>query len=136
VSRNPREAAIVSFGAGVFADQRFFDPYVGRDVGNARPFGLRMVSFFAVLHMRLLLGYTGFLMNGVGGVPLCRALFDRNGDLVAGKTALAQEPDRTLQCQSEGAQLGSPQRRGLLDVRDRFNVGDDGRRFGLSNAVR
>lgn len=67
VSLNPREAAIVSFGTGVFADQRFFDPYAGRDVGNARPFGLRMVSFFSVLHMRLLLGYNGFLLNGAGG---------------------------------------------------------------------
>ncbi len=67
VSRNPREAATVSFGNSVFADQRFFDPYTGRDVGNARPFGLRMVSFFSVLHMRLFLGYNGLLLNGAGG---------------------------------------------------------------------
>jgi uncharacterized iron-regulated membrane protein len=68
VSLDPREAATVSFGTDVFADQRFFDPYAGRDVGNARPFGLRMVSFFSVLHMRLLLGYNGRLLNGAGGL--------------------------------------------------------------------
>jgi len=62
VSVDPREAATVSFGTSVFDDQRFFDPYAGR------PFGLRMVSFFSVLHMRLLLGYNGRLLNGAGGL--------------------------------------------------------------------
>ena len=43
------------------------DPYTGKDLGTARPFGLRMVSFFSQLHMTLLMGYNGRLANGVGG---------------------------------------------------------------------
>lgn len=62
-----REAAIVSLGAATYADQRFIDPYTGKDLGTARPLGLRMVSFFSALHMNLLMGYSGRLINGAGG---------------------------------------------------------------------
>lgn len=65
---DPNEAAIVSLGPATYAEQRFIDPYTGKDLGSARPFGLRMVSFFSQMHMNLLMGYTGRLMNGVGGV--------------------------------------------------------------------
>lgn len=65
--RDPHEAAIVSLGQATYADQRFMDPYTGKDLGTARPLGLRMVSFFSVLHMNLIMGYTGRLINGVGG---------------------------------------------------------------------
>lgn len=65
--RDPREAAVVSFGAATYADQRFIDPYTGKDLGTARPMGLRMVSLFSQLHMNLLMGYTGRMLNGIGG---------------------------------------------------------------------
>jgi len=65
--RDPREAAVVSLGAATYADQRFVNPYTGQDLGTARPFGLRMVSFISQLHMNLLMGYSGRLINGVGG---------------------------------------------------------------------
>jgi len=64
---DPHEAAVVSLGAPTYADQRFVDPYTGKDLGTARPFGLRMVSFFSQVHMNLLMGYRGRLVNGVGG---------------------------------------------------------------------
>jgi uncharacterized iron-regulated membrane protein len=64
---DPHYAASASFGASTFAPQRFIDPYTGRDIGNARPFGLRMVSFFSQLHMNLLMDYRGRQVNGVGG---------------------------------------------------------------------
>ena len=64
---DPQYAATITLGLGVNADQRLFDPYTGLDIGNARPFGLRMVSFFSQLHMNLLMDYTGRLVNGVGG---------------------------------------------------------------------
>lgn len=67
IRRNPHEAAVASLGVGPFADQRFVDPYTGKDLGTAKPFGLRMVSFFSQLHMDLLMGYHGRLANGVGG---------------------------------------------------------------------
>jgi uncharacterized iron-regulated membrane protein len=66
--RRAGEAVVVYLGAGVNANQRFFDPYLGRDLGNARPLGLRMVSWFSQLHMNLLMDYKGRLMNGVGGL--------------------------------------------------------------------
>jgi uncharacterized iron-regulated membrane protein len=65
--QDPREAAVVSLGTATYADQRFVNPYTGQDLGTARPFGLRMVSFISQLHMNLLMGYSGRLMNGVGG---------------------------------------------------------------------
>ena len=66
VWQDPREAAIVSLGAATYADQRFIDPYTGKDLGTARPLGLRTVSFFSQLHMNLLMGYSGRLVNGLG----------------------------------------------------------------------
>jgi uncharacterized iron-regulated membrane protein len=63
----PGSAVVAYLGVGVNASQRFFDPYTGRDLGNARPLGLQMVSWFSQMHMNLMMGYTGRLMNGVGG---------------------------------------------------------------------
>jgi uncharacterized iron-regulated membrane protein len=65
--RQPGLAVVAYLGVGVNASQRFFDPYTGKDLGNARPLGLQMVSWFSQMHMNLLMGYTGRLMNGVGG---------------------------------------------------------------------
>jgi uncharacterized iron-regulated membrane protein len=67
---DPRYAATITIGVGANANQRLFDPYTGLDIGNARPFGLRMVSFFSQLHMNLLMDYRGRLANGVGGFLL------------------------------------------------------------------
>ena len=46
---DPHYAATITLGAAVYAnaDQRLFDPYTGLDIGSARPFGLRLVSFFS-----------------------------------------------------------------------------------------
>jgi uncharacterized iron-regulated membrane protein len=65
--QDPREAAVVSLGAATYADQRYVNPYTGQDLGTARPLGLRTVSFISSLHMNLLMGYSGRLINGVGG---------------------------------------------------------------------
>jgi uncharacterized iron-regulated membrane protein len=64
---DPHYAATITLGVGANAPQRLFDPYTGLDIGNARPFGLRMVSFFSQLHMNLLMDYTGRMVNGVAG---------------------------------------------------------------------
>ena len=64
---DPHEAALVSLGKATYSDQRFINPYTGKDLGTARPLGLRMVSLFSLMHTNLLMGYTGRLMNGVGG---------------------------------------------------------------------
>lgn len=67
VYRNPSVAVLVTLGASTNAKQRFLDPYTGKDVGDARPFSLRMVSYASQLHMNLMLDYPGRIMNGVGG---------------------------------------------------------------------
>ena len=64
---DPHYAAPITLGLGAHADQRLFDPYTGLDIGNARPFGLSMVSFFSQLHMNLMMDYDGRLVNGAGG---------------------------------------------------------------------
>jgi len=64
----PGTAVVAYLGVGVNAGQRFFDPYTAKDLGNARPLGLQMVSWFSQMHMNLMMGYTGRLMNGVGGL--------------------------------------------------------------------
>jgi uncharacterized iron-regulated membrane protein len=66
--RQPGTAVVAYLGGtGVNAKQRFFDPYTGKDIGNARPLGLQMVSWFSQMHMNLMMGYTGRRVNGVGG---------------------------------------------------------------------
>ncbi len=64
---NPQFAATITLGVGANAPQLLFNPYTGAELGNARPLGLRMVSFFSQLHMNLLMDYQGRLVNGVGG---------------------------------------------------------------------
>ena len=63
----PGSAVVAYLGVGVNASQRFFDPYTAKDLGNARPLGLQMVSYFSQMHMNLMMGYTGRLINGVAG---------------------------------------------------------------------
>lgn len=64
---DPQEAAVVSLGRATYADQRFIDPYTGKDLGTARPLGLRMINFVSQMHRNLLMGDAGRLINGVGG---------------------------------------------------------------------
>jgi uncharacterized iron-regulated membrane protein len=48
--------------------QRLFDPYTGRDLGESRPYSIQLVAWLVDLHVNLLSGKTGRLMNGVGAV--------------------------------------------------------------------
>jgi uncharacterized iron-regulated membrane protein len=50
--------------------QRLFDPYTGKDVGEAIPYSLRTVAWLADLHTNLLFGKTGRLVNGLGALFL------------------------------------------------------------------
>jgi len=64
-SRIPNEAAEVFLQHNGKRNQRLFDPYTGRDLGPARPRSLLFLGWLAQLHMSLLSGYTGRLVNGV-----------------------------------------------------------------------
>ncbi len=48
--------------------QKLFDPFTGRDLGNAVPAGIRFTSWTLELHDSLLLGETGQVVNGAAGV--------------------------------------------------------------------
>ena len=48
--------------------QRLFDPYTGRDLGESRPYSIQLLGWLVDLHVNLLAGKTGRLVNGVGAV--------------------------------------------------------------------
>lgn len=56
------------FGRGRF--ERLFDPYTGKDLGDATACEPAFVSWLADLHDNLLGGETGLAINGTGGVLL------------------------------------------------------------------
>jgi uncharacterized iron-regulated membrane protein len=67
---NPDEAVEVSLQRGTDRQARLFDPYTGRDLGNAVPIGLRTIDELLSLHDDLLGGSTGRKVNGVGALLL------------------------------------------------------------------
>lgn len=48
--------------------QRLFDPYTGRDLGESRPYSIQFVGWLVDLHVNLLAGKTGRVVNGVGAL--------------------------------------------------------------------
>jgi uncharacterized iron-regulated membrane protein len=49
---------------------RIFDPYTGRDLGEAVPYSLQIMSWLLNLHVNLLAGPTGRIANGVCAILL------------------------------------------------------------------
>ncbi len=45
--------------------QRLFDPYTGQDLGESRPYSIQIMAWLLDLHVNLLSGKTGRLINGV-----------------------------------------------------------------------
>lgn len=50
--------------------RRLFDPYSGADLGNAQPFGLRVLAFLRDAHTNLLAGRRGRTVNGIGSLAM------------------------------------------------------------------
>jgi uncharacterized iron-regulated membrane protein len=48
--------------------QRLFDPYTGQDLGESRPYSIQVMAWLVDLHVNLLSGKVGRLINGVGAV--------------------------------------------------------------------
>jgi len=44
--------------------ERLFDPYTGQDLGESRPYSIQLLAWLADLHINLLSGNTGRLVNG------------------------------------------------------------------------
>jgi uncharacterized iron-regulated membrane protein len=49
---------------------RIFDPYTGRDLGEAVPYSLQLISWLLDLHVNLLAGPAGRIVNGICAVLL------------------------------------------------------------------
>jgi len=48
--------------------ERLFDPYTGRDLGESRPYSIQFMAWLIDLHVNLLSGKMGRLINGVGAM--------------------------------------------------------------------
>jgi uncharacterized iron-regulated membrane protein len=48
--------------------ERLFDPYTGQDLGESRPYSIQFLAWLADLHINLLSGNTGRLVNGAGAI--------------------------------------------------------------------
>ena len=61
---NPSVAAEIRLQQKDKRNQRLFDPYSGKDLGPARPRSILFIGWLAQLHMNLLSGYPGRMVNG------------------------------------------------------------------------
>jgi uncharacterized iron-regulated membrane protein len=48
--------------------ERLFDPYTGQDLGESRPYSIQLLAWLADLHINLLGGKVGRIVNGVGAI--------------------------------------------------------------------
>jgi uncharacterized iron-regulated membrane protein len=68
--RNPLQAVEVTLMIKGRETRRLFDPYTGRDLGDAVPFALTLAFWLLDLHDNLLAGPTGRAVNGFGALSL------------------------------------------------------------------
>ena len=66
-SKKPNEATELWLSRGNTKLEKLFDPYTGRDMGDAIPQMIHIVKWIADLHTDLLFGKTGRIVNGWGG---------------------------------------------------------------------
>jgi uncharacterized iron-regulated membrane protein len=64
----PNQAIEIWLDRSGHRKERLFDPYTGRDLGEARPYSIQFLAWLADLHVNLLAGRKGRLVNGVGGI--------------------------------------------------------------------
>jgi len=67
-AKQPNEAVEIWMDRKGSKKQRLFDPYTGRDLGESRPYSIQLLAWLLDLHVNLLSGKTGRLINGVGAV--------------------------------------------------------------------
>jgi len=67
---NPEAAVEVWLDRDGRTRKRWFDPYTGRDLGEAVPLVIKVFAWMLDLHDNLLAGETGRTVNGIGGLLL------------------------------------------------------------------
>jgi uncharacterized iron-regulated membrane protein len=65
-ARQPNEAIEIWLDRSGHKKQRLFNPYTGEDLGESRPYSIQLLAWLADLHINLLAGPTGRLVNGAG----------------------------------------------------------------------
>jgi uncharacterized iron-regulated membrane protein len=68
-TKRGQEVEILLKRGGTLKD-RLFDPYTGRDLGAAVPYRLRVLAWLLDLHVSLLAGSTGRIVNGIAAIVL------------------------------------------------------------------
>jgi uncharacterized iron-regulated membrane protein len=67
-SRGANEAAEIWLNRNGHRKQRLFDPYTGQDLGESRPYSIQVTAWLLDLHVNLLAGKTGRLVNGAAAI--------------------------------------------------------------------
>jgi uncharacterized iron-regulated membrane protein len=67
-AKEPNQAIEVWLDRNGHKKQRFFDPYTGEDLGESRPYSIQFLAWLADLHVSLLSGSSGRVINGVGAI--------------------------------------------------------------------
>jgi uncharacterized iron-regulated membrane protein len=67
-ARDPSQAIEIWLDRNGRKKQRFFDPYTGRDLGESHPYSIQFLAWVLDLHVNLLSGKTGRMVNGAGAV--------------------------------------------------------------------
>jgi uncharacterized iron-regulated membrane protein len=67
-AKEPNQAIEIWMDRNGHKKQRLFDPYTGQDLGESRPYSIQLMAWLVDLHVNLLSGKTGRLINGLGGV--------------------------------------------------------------------
>lgn len=65
-AKQPNQATEIWLDRKGHRKERLFDPYTGRDLGESRPYSIQFIAWLIDLHVNLLAGKTGRLINGVG----------------------------------------------------------------------
>jgi uncharacterized iron-regulated membrane protein len=67
-ARQPNQAIEIWLDRNGHRKERLFDPYTGVDLGQSRPYSIQFLAWLADLHINLLAGKTGRLVNGAGAI--------------------------------------------------------------------
>ena len=66
----PAQEVEITLDQGAKRKNRIFDPFTGRDLGESVPYSIQLISWLLDLHVNLLAGSTGRLVNGVAAILL------------------------------------------------------------------
>src|SRR5579871_1354613 len=69
-SKRPDQSVEVWLDRKGRRNQRVFDPYTGKDLGSATPMSIKVLAWMGDLHINLLAGPTGRIVNGIGSMVL------------------------------------------------------------------